>query len=82
MLFVLALCRSGAQREQRRGSGGGGGGGGWWRSLLDRQEQRGLNPSAHTSPRHSAPLSATRSHGEAHLLVLCPSALLKENDRP
>lgn len=27
MLFVLALCRSGAQTEERRGLGGGGGGG-------------------------------------------------------
>lgn len=41
----------------------------------------GVNPSTHTSPHHSAPLNATRRHGEAHLLVLYHSALLKENYR-
>lgn len=52
---------------------------GWGGLVLDRQEQQGLNPSTHTSPHHSAPLNATRRHGEAHLLVLYHSALLKEN---
>lgn len=60
MLFVLALCRSGARREERREAGEG----------SDSREQQGLTPATHTSPHHCAPLNTPRRHGEGHLLAL------------
>ena len=69
------------ERGEKRGggSGGGGGGGGWLGVGVGQTGTAGVNPSTHTSPQHSAALNATHGHGEAHLLVLYHSALLKEN---